>query len=81
VTNTPPQVGAPSVSELIVEYLMAHPSAADTAEGIRSMWLGGLASPVEVEAALELLVARGRVVGRLLPDGAVLFARAVAPTP
>lgn len=65
----------------IVDYLHAHPLAADSADGVRRWWLGapGLAVRLdEVESALDLLV--GRSVLRRLPlaDGTVLYAPVMA---
>lgn len=48
----------------IAAYLLAHPSAADTAEGVARCWLGprGLTATTEdVQVALNRLVARGVV--------------------
>jgi len=73
VSTSPTRDRVASVMESIVEYLAAHPAAADTADGIRDVWLGGKATSAEVEAALGQLVARGTLVARLLPDGSLLF--------
>ena len=74
MSSTPTRGRVDSVMEAIVAYLAAHPAAADTADGIREVWLAGTATAPEVEAALERLVGAGAIVGRLLPDGQVLFA-------
>ncbi len=76
MSDTPTRNRVASVMEAIVAYLAAHPAAADTATGIREVWLAGTATAGEVEAALEQLVARGTLVARLLPDGSLLFAGA-----
>ncbi len=68
-----------SIMEEVLVYLAAHPAAADTADGIATIWLGARAPYAEVEAALEQLVARGDLVARLLPDGQVLFLGAKEP--
>ncbi len=63
-----------SVREAILAHLGDNPEAADTVDGIQRAWLGGAAALDEVEDAIELLVAQGLVVRRLLPDGGVLYA-------
>jgi hypothetical protein len=65
------------IPRLVLDYLAAHPRAADSAEGIRRWWLGGSGAaldPCEIERALAQLVDEGwmRRVG--LADGTVLFA-------
>lgn len=60
----------------IERHLLSHPHAADSAEGVARWWLGSLSPPPrqdEVEQALELLVARGRLRCRGLSDGTRLY--------
>jgi hypothetical protein len=57
-------------------YLDQHPTAADSIEGVRDVWVCGQATDAEVSAALEELRDAGRVAARLLPDGSFLFGRA-----
>ncbi len=64
------------VMETIVAYAAAQPAAADTARGVRDVWLQGTATSTEVEVALEQLVSRGALVERALPDGSVLYSSA-----
>jgi len=45
----------------IVEYLLQHPTARDTASGIGLWWLGRRFSPATVEAGLEELALRGMI--------------------
>jgi hypothetical protein len=59
-------------------YLDRHPAAADTVDGIARWWLAGPVQPPlgEVQAALDLLIQRGVLSRRALPDGNALYARA-----
>lgn len=64
------------VHDAIVEHLTKHPAAADTAEGIRSWWLGPAQREEDitvVEHALQDLVDSGMMRRRTLPDGGVLY--------
>jgi hypothetical protein len=71
-----------ALTAAIEAHLVAHPAAADTAEGVARWWLGsqGLAaSKQDVEAALDEL-ARVRRVRRVeLADGNWLYCGAAAP--
>lgn len=60
------------------QYVSLHPTAADTVDGIARWWLGAQGQPVliHVEAALELLVARGVLDRSVLPDRRVIYSRA-----
>lgn len=67
-----------TVSRLILDYLGAHPLAADSAEGIGRWWLGACgaaATPEQVERALVHLVEGGLMRRVSLADGTVLYAR------
>ena len=71
------EAAASAIASDIQHYLSAHPEAADTMAGIRAWWLSPscAGAPLAVvEAALELLLARGAVTSTRLPDGRVLFA-------
>lgn len=68
------------VPRLIVDYLKAHPRAADSAEGIRRWWLGdngATTTPQEVESALAQLVGDGLMRRVSLADGTLLYSRGV----
>ncbi|VTU27733.1 MULTISPECIES: hypothetical protein [unclassified Variovorax] len=68
------------VERLIVDYLKAHPRAADSAEGIRRWWLGdsgAAASAEEIERALAQLVGEGLMRRVSLADGTQLYSRGV----
>lgn len=63
----------------ILRYLEQHPEAKDTVKGIASWWLtgrGGRVSVGEVKAALERLVAQGKVMAEQHADGQVYYHRA-----
>ncbi len=65
-----------AVAAAIMDYLCAHPLAADSAQGVRHWWLGaqvGL-SVLEVESALNLLVERKQLRSLRLMDGTQLYA-------
>lgn len=71
-------VEAERLAHQITDYLEVHPDAADTIEGVIQWWLPPLAAGVSVatvQRALDELVSRGRIVRRVLVDGAVIFAR------
>jgi hypothetical protein len=60
----------------IEHYLEKHPNAADSLEGIRRWWLirhRYAEDKLQVERALELLIAEGIVVRRILPDGRAVY--------
>jgi len=61
----------------IRKYLLEFPHAADTVDGIAAWWLArdlpGV-SAIQVERALELLLATGFVRTRRLGDGTVIYA-------
>jgi hypothetical protein len=63
------------------QYVSLHPTAADTPDGIARWWLDRPEQPALnlVEAALELLLARGVLASRMLPDGKFIYACATRP--
>lgn len=64
------------VVQAIERHLAVHPNAADSADGIARWWLGSLVPPPpreEVQRALGLLEAAGRMRSRSLPDGTLLY--------
>jgi hypothetical protein len=69
------------IAEMIERYVMEHPLAADTPEGIRSWWIANecQASLEDVQMALDHLV-ESRCLSRVvLTDGTVIYARAGQP--
>ena len=58
-----------------------HPAAADTPEGIARWWLDWPEQPALnlVEATLELLISRGVLASRMLPDSKLIYACATRP--
>lgn len=68
------------IAAAIADYLVRHPDAADSVEGIRRWWLlealAG-ATAQTVQAALDHLVASGSVRRVAVSGGAVLYANAV----
>jgi hypothetical protein len=66
----------------ILEYLIAHTDAADTARGIANWWLPATDRGVDAQvllAALERLVARRQLSKHLLVDGSVLYTHRDVP--
>ncbi len=60
----------------IERYLEKHSNAADSLEGIQRWWLiryRYAEDTLQVERALELLIAEGIVVKRILPDGRAVY--------
>jgi hypothetical protein len=60
----------------IERYLEKHPNAADSLEGIQRWWLirhHYAEDTLQVERALERLIAEGIVVKRILPDGRAVY--------
>ena len=64
------------VADLVARYLVAHPHASDTLDGIARWWLLRQRQNDArelVQAALDLLVERGVVERRTTVDGVTLF--------
>jgi hypothetical protein len=62
---------------VIRRYLANHPNASDSLEGVQRWWLGEgavEASSLIVQQALDVLVKKGAVVAKMLPDGTVVYA-------
>jgi hypothetical protein len=86
----PPQVSGSihdrdvhDIARELERYIDAHPSAADTVDGIARWWLAGPMQPPvrQVEAALDALIRRGVLARRLLPDGNSVYVRAARARP
>ena len=72
------------VQASVLAYLHRHPEAADTLDGIVNWWLPSQRLDIarqRIEAALEALVAEGRLCRHALPGGTVLYALANHPSP
>lgn len=68
-----------TLAKEIETYLLTHPDAADTIEGIAKWWIGLQRYKDmrrDVEKALEFLVRRGAVVKRKLSDGRYIYFKA-----
>jgi hypothetical protein len=64
------------IAREIARYLVEHPDAADTLDGIRRWWLTRQRyedATVLVQRAVELLVREGAAVGRKMPDGNIVY--------
>ncbi|MEO8062528.1 MAG: hypothetical protein ABI821_07250 [Pseudomonadota bacterium] len=59
------------IAGVIERYLALHPNASDSLTGITRWWLEGIEPPApeRVEAALQRLVARGRLIRTTLAGG------------
>lgn len=65
-----------AIAQAIEEYAARHPEAADGTDGIRQWWLGERwrHEPLQrLDAALEHLVAAGRMEKLVLADGRVIY--------
>jgi hypothetical protein len=66
----------PELDAAILSYLNAHPNAVDSLRGIVAWWLQGIAcDAVEVERALERLVAQKLVEQIRLADGTLVYGK------
>jgi|SRR6266496_52040 len=66
-----------TLAQEVATYLSMHPNAADTVEGIRRWWLTRVRvaeATADMQLALDVLVVRGVVVQRRLPDGRFIYA-------
>jgi hypothetical protein len=64
------------VSDAILRYLLLHPDAADSEDGIADWWMPAMAletNAAQVAAALHALHRRGLVAKVTLPDGRVIY--------
>ena len=60
----------------ILRYVVGHPKAKDTIEGIEKWWLSHSASREgrrRIEESLELLVSKGWLIGRSSPQSETLY--------
>jgi predicted SnoaL-like aldol condensation-catalyzing enzyme len=65
-----------AIAQVVLEYLQAHPQAADTAEGVSAWWLGTSRRDRRVPSvveALDALVARGTVRCEATPAGETVY--------
>ena len=72
-----------NVADEIHRYCVAHPDACDSVEGI-AWWLARQRySEVldDVRAAVDVLVAEGRLTAHALADGSTIFCCRIAPRP
>lgn len=72
------QKGPLQIEADILHYVARHPEAKDTVEGVAEWWLEppSRASVAEVKAALEQLVAQGRMAADQKADGRIYYRRA-----
>lgn len=71
-----PGMACRQVAAVIRDYLIAHPSAADSDQGIADWWLAGSGLQVsldDVRQALELLASRQIVEKQMLADGRLIY--------
>lgn len=62
MSKTPYSSAERETARAILRYLVKHPEAKDTLEGIAQWWLGGgISRRVNVERAVSLLLSRGLV--------------------
>jgi hypothetical protein len=81
VTSTHSDAEVEGIARELEQYVSLHPTAADTPEGIARWWLDRPEQPAlsRVEAALELLISRGVLASRMLPDGKFIYACVTRP--
>lgn len=67
------------LQQQILDYLDAHPGAGDTIDGVLQWWLAQVSNVQreQVEALLLKMVVQGLLRAHLLPDGRLMFARAI----
>lgn len=68
------------IAQEIMRYLIGHPDAADTLNGISQWWLSRIRleeAVAQVELALARLIQRGVVHESILPDGSTLYRSAL----
>jgi len=66
-----------ALAQEIENYLAQRPHATDTIEGVQRWWVGATGrewAPRVLERAMELLIERGVVQKRRLPDGRMIYA-------
>jgi hypothetical protein len=71
-----PGTACRQVAAVIRDYLIAHPSAADSDQGIADWWVAGSglqASLDDVRQALEFLASRQIVEKQMLADGRLIY--------
>jgi hypothetical protein len=72
------------IANIIESYVMEHPRAADTPQGICSWWVARQRyadSLEDVQQALQYLVECRRLSRIALADGTVIYTRAAPPDP
>ncbi len=81
MTSTHADAEIEGIARELEQYVSLYPTAADTPEGIARWWLDRSEQPALnlVEAALDLLIARGVLASRMLPDGKLIYACATRP--
>lgn len=62
-----------AVVQRVLRYLVAHPDAKDTAEGIGRWWVGEDLPGKSVREALDLLVSEGLLVKREAPSVETIY--------
>lgn len=71
--------GVDVIAERLRQYLLAHPAARDTEDGIAEFWLAGAegVSRNDVRCALRVLESEGLLRRVVRQDGTVLFVRRI----
>lgn len=66
-----------AIAQALVSYLLTHPGACDTVDGISRWWFDtdDTVSPVQVKQALDQLVEHGLIEASPAADGRVRFRR------
>jgi hypothetical protein len=61
----------------LLAYIELHPHAADAVDGIRQNWVprDSVCLADDLTQAIELLVLRGKLDARVLPDGRCIYSR------